>query len=413
MSNGGGGGSPGAGTFGAMCGANVTTTISGVVKAPNGVDPIANALVYVPLTTGAFTPGVSCDLCISPVDAIAVHTLTNADGTFSLDVSSVAQASSLPFTISKGRFRRATTLTVTPCVDNPASAPNTVLPGKTATGDDIPKIAVATGSKDALDVVLNAMGMDATVGYDCYENQATPTTTPTSSCEKRLAAQGTSAPQLAALLENPTQLAQYNMLFISCAVGRFAALSAADQATIVANLQAWVTKGGRLFAVDRAYDYVSQSFPNDVAFVGGATVDAANVGVGSASSPATYSGRVNDTTLAEWLTAVGALQTGQTTIALSGYLTQWSVVQTLPMTSADEVDATNAQVDISNVTSTGTYPQTVKFDVPADSKSACGRVVYSSYHTLGATTSTTLTPQEQILEYLMLEAGACLGTPIT
>jgi hypothetical protein len=55
----------------------------------------------------------------------------------------------------------------------------------------------------------------------------------------------------------------------------------------------------------------------------------------------------------------------------------------------------------------------VKFDVPADSKSACGRVVYSSYHTLGATTSTTLTPQEQILEYLMLEAGACLGTPIT
>ncbi|HEX4457380.1 MAG TPA: hypothetical protein VIA18_05395, partial [Polyangia bacterium] len=271
VSGGGGGTANGSGTFGAMCGASVTTTISGVVKAPNGVDPIANALVYVPLSTGAFTPGVSCDLCISPVDSIAVHTLTNADGTFTLDVSSVAQASALPFTISKGRFRRATTLTVTPCVDNPAGAPNTVLPGKTATGDDIPKIAVATGSKDALDVVLNAMGLDSTVGYDCYENQATPVSTPTSSCEKRLAAQGTSAPQLAALLENATQLAQYNMLFISCAVGRFAALSAADQATIAANLQAWVTKGGRLFAVDRAYDYVSQSFPNDVGFVGGAT----------------------------------------------------------------------------------------------------------------------------------------------
>ena len=410
-SSGGGGGSAG-NTFGAMCNGSATT-ISGVVKAPNGIDPIANALVYVPSATGAFPPGVSCDLCISPVDSIAVHTLTNADGTFTLDVSTVPQASQLPFTISKGRFRRATTLTVTPCQDTTAGAPNTVLPGKTAPGDDIPKIAVATGSKDALDVVLTAMGLDSTLGYDCYENQATPVSTPTSSCEKRLAAQGTSAQQLSALLENATQLAQYNMLFISCAVGRFAALSAADQATIVANLQAWVAKGGRLFAVDRAYDYVAQSFPNDVGFVGGATVDAANVGVGSASSPATYAGRVNDTTLAQWLTAVGALTNGQTTISLSGYLTQWSVVQTLPMTSADEVDATNAQVDISNTTTTGTYPQTVKFDVPADSKSACGRVVFSSYHTLGATTSTTLTPQEQILEYLMLEAGACLGAPIT
>jgi hypothetical protein len=73
----------------------------------------------------------------------------------------------------------------------------------------------------------------------------------------------------------------------------------------------------------------------------------------------------------------------------------------------------NAQITLNSTTTTGTYPQTVKFDVPPDSKSACGRVVFSSYHTLGATTSTALTPQEQILEYLMLEAGACLGTPIT
>ena len=56
-----------------------------------------------------------------------------------------------------------------------------------------------------------------------------------------------------------------------------------------------------------------------------------------------------------------------------------------------------------------TYPQTIRFDVAAPgSMQACGRAIYSSYHTLPTTTSpdpTQLVPQERILEYLMLEAG--------
>ncbi|MCU1283516.1 MAG: hypothetical protein JWM53_7062 [bacterium] len=56
-----------------------------------------------------------------------------------------------------------------------------------------------------------------------------------------------------------------------------------------------------------------------------------------------------------------------------------------------------------------TYPQTIRFDVPAPgSTQACGRAIYTSYHTL-PTTTTQLVPQERILEYLMLEAGACVG----
>jgi hypothetical protein len=151
-----------------------------------------------------------------------------------------------------------------------------------------------------------------------------------------------------------------------------------------------------------------------VTFVGGnTTIDAANVGVGSVSMPATYSGRVNDTTLAGWLTAVGVLSNGQNTLTLTGYLTQWSAVQSVPMTTLNEVDATNAQISVNSMTMTGTYPQTIKFDYPVGSKDACGRVIFSSYHTAGATASTMLSPQEKILEYLMFEAGACLGNPIS
>ena len=44
---------------------------------------------------------------------------------------------------------------------------------------------------------------------------------------------------------------------------------------------------------------------------------------------------------------------------------------------------------------------------------ACGRAIYTSYHTLLTTSIARsdgeLVPQERILEYLMLEAGACVG----
>ncbi len=47
-------------------GKGVTTTITGTVYAPNGTDPIYNALVYIPNAPVAnFTPGVACDQCTS------------------------------------------------------------------------------------------------------------------------------------------------------------------------------------------------------------------------------------------------------------------------------------------------------------------------------------------------------------
>ena len=419
---GGAGGSAGSGglpnsggpTFASMCN-GMPTTITGNVMAPNGVDPIANAFAYVPASTGQFPAGVACDLCGMPIDGEAAQAITDPDGHFSIDISALPASSQLPFTVNKGRFRRQTMIPIQACQENSIGAPHTVLPGKAGPGDDIPKIAIATGVQDALDEVLTAMGLDETVGYDCFENRAKPGTMPVSPCEKRLAAQGSSAPQLTDLLKNESMLEQYNMVFISCAYGKYATLSAADQATITANLQTWTQKGGRLFATDRSYDYIAQAFPSAVGFMNGdGTVDAANVGVGSVQMPATYTGKVNDPTLLAWLVAVSAMQNGQTTLPLTGYLTQWSVVQSVPMSTVDVVDATDAQVKSGTTTSTGLYPQTVQFDItPPGGNEACGRAIFSSYHTLGAmqmVDATSLTPQERILEYLMFEAGACVGT---
>jgi hypothetical protein len=90
------------------------------------------------------------------------------------------------------------------------------------------------------------------------------------------------------------------------------------------------------------------------------------------------------------------------------------------MSTVDVVDATDAKayttpgVSGAKPTNPGppmSYPQTVRFDVaPSGTTNTCGRVIYTSYHTLPTTmTGSTLQPQERILEYLMFEATACLG----
>jgi hypothetical protein len=401
-------------TFATQCN-GAATTLSGTVVAPNGADPVPNAFVYVPVSAGSFPNGVSCELCGMPIDGASATANSGPDGTFKLDLSALPPSSSVRFTVNIGRFRRSGTVNVTACQDNPISAPATQLPGKPTPGvDDIPRIAVATGNKDQLDAVLVAMGLDKDVGFDCFEGRKTSTKSVTSPCGAKGA-----LPAIETLLTDENKLETYNMLFLSCAPGKFAALAATDQMKIAANLQTWTGKGGRLFVTDNSYDYVAQAFPSAATFLGAnGTVDSANVGVGGSSTmPTQYSGQINDPTLAAWLAAVKALPAGTNTLPLDGYLNHWSVIASVPSTTVDVVDATNAQAYPSTTSTMAgpamSYPQSVKFDItPTGGSQACGRAIYTSYHTLPSTqmvSSTQLAPQERILEYLMFEAGACVG----
>ena len=125
------------------------------------------------------------------------------------------------------------------------------------------------------------------------------------------------------------KLERYNLVFLSCAPGKFKALAAADQQAIVANLQTWTQKGGRLFVTDNSYDYVAQAFPAAVTFLNGdATVDAANVGWRQHQRAGTkYTGEVNDAALAA-LAGGGRRhpRPARNSVMLDGYLNKWSVV---------------------------------------------------------------------------------------
>src|SRR5690242_19399687 len=65
-------------TFDDMCNGQ-PTTITGVVVAPNGHDPIANAFVYVARSHGSFPSTVSCELCNQPIDDASATTTSGPD----------------------------------------------------------------------------------------------------------------------------------------------------------------------------------------------------------------------------------------------------------------------------------------------------------------------------------------------
>jgi hypothetical protein len=89
-------------------------------------------------------------------------------------------------------------------------------------------------------------------------------------------------------------------------------------------------------------------------------------------------------------------------VNVAGFYKPWSVISSLPATSTliadgalgkDYPTCSAAPVDV---------PLTTEFDV-----GTCGRVVYSSYHTLSTVNTSNLSAQEKIMEYLIFAAADC------
>jgi hypothetical protein len=141
------------------CSGSATTKITGTVYAPNGVDPLPNAIVYVP--NGAvtpFTPSVSCDNCAQASGSPLVGTTTAVDGTFTL--TNMPAGNNIPLVFQIGRWRRQVTIpTVTSCATTAVSPSLTRLPRNKSEGD-IPRQAFVTGYRDALECVLRKIGVD-------------------------------------------------------------------------------------------------------------------------------------------------------------------------------------------------------------------------------------------------------------
>jgi hypothetical protein len=163
---GGGTDGPAAGCTGLACAQTcATTSVTGKVYDPAGVNGLYNVFVYVPnAPLQPITSGPTCTACQAPAsgDPIA-STSTLYDGTFTL--TNVPTGANIPIVLQLGKWRRHLTIPmVTSCATTtPADGffrfPRTQ--GETSPDDNIPLIAFTTGCDGAECFFAGRVGLDA------------------------------------------------------------------------------------------------------------------------------------------------------------------------------------------------------------------------------------------------------------
>lgn len=413
-SGGGDGGAGGGGPdVGNECPDGTSTTLSGRVVAPNGVDPIPFARVYVASQIAPFPDGVSCDVCADTAGSALVSTVTAVDGTFTLGPiptrADQPPGETIQLVAQKGRFRKVETVAVAqPCAANGSTDDLHALPGKNAGDDTIPRIAVVTGDYDVMECVLRELGLEAG-SFDLYNGiKSLVGGTP--------GVEG----QFSALLGDLDRMKQYNIIFINCSDNEFE--NQLSDAGVRANIDAYVSAGGRLYVTDWSYDYLEQvpslapviDFAPSPSGESPETRNQAAVGKGGIETDAS----VLDESLASWLAAVEEV-TGDELISDAGtvhiehFLADWAMQLAVPARDTSKVWL-EGQVSGGGVS--GVQPLTTTYD-----HNECGRVLYSSYHTAGGKRdwpndpfpsycgSQRLSPQERVLLYLILHVADCIG----
>jgi hypothetical protein len=390
-----------------------------VTYAPNGNDPIPRVRAYVPSMGLQPFPALYCDQCSSPIDPAWTQAISAPDGTFQLNLDAVPYSATLEIAIQIGRFRKGTTIPITPCVTTtlPQGTPATILPGTSAQGD-IPKIAVSAGNKDHLDAVLTSLGITE---FDCYEGRSGDPKTTSTTCPMT-----TTTPFIADVIQNGT-INNYHMAFLSCAPGAYnwAVTTHGNNATTMSTMtQQWVQqKYGRLFVTDTAYDYIAQPFPSPITWEVAAgpalPYDGANVGCSPPNNTTgpgmSYTVTVDDPQLAQWLSVgVHVLPSpvpNPAQVSILGFYNPWSAIASVPSSTKliangmMPLDLMSTPANMCKTTANQSMhdiPLTVEFQVPT-----CGRVIFSSYHTDAGAAATSA--QQRIMEYLIFEAAYCMG----
>ncbi|HEY2518391.1 MAG TPA: hypothetical protein VGI39_46300 [Polyangiaceae bacterium] len=435
----------------ASCSGGATTTLSGTVYDPAARHPLYNVTVYVPsspltpLPKGIPSAADACACSALFQSGALTSTATGVDGTFQL--TNVPVGANVPLVLQIGKWRRALSVPVTACQDNPQPDKSLALPssvGAANPDDNLPDIAVSTGEADSLECLMRRIGLPASEyvagaggsghvhvfsggrvgagsgpdgGKGSEVGKAEPHGMPGAPASDQ------------ALWSSAAQLAPYDILLLSCEGGE----------TYNANpsvLEAYLNAGGRAFASHFHYAWFtgplgtgqSYSAPADWgANLASWSTDSAGGGCGMGGGSA-IGGSIVQTlnggtapfakghALAQWLGVVGALgQDGVPATDLSIYQPRF-----------------NAQVSASNAPSqpwitSGACTMYFSFDTPVNAPVGdggvplyCGRAVFSDLHVAGnpltqdappppgGCADTDLSPQEKALEFMLFDLSSCV-----
>ena len=387
-----------------------TTTITGVVYAPNGTDPLPNVTVYIPnAAVDAFKPGVTCDVVgAAPSGSPLVGATTAVDGSFTL--TNVPVGTNIPLVIVSGRWRRQLVIpSTTSCVNNALPSTFAVMPQNQTQGD-IPKIAIATGSVDQVECILRKVGIADTEFTDPSGSGRINFYTGSAQPGARIDA---ATPTQATLMENAATLNSYDVLMLPCQGTPNNNVIAGTLGTAeLANFVQFANAGGRIYSSHYSYAWMFQNPPFD----GVANWLGNSGGGGQSPDPGTATVDTSFTagqTLSTWLQDVGASTTpGQITI------------NTLKHDVNGVIAPTQSWLTLNT---TGNPVMQFVFNTPiaaaGTAVNQCGRVLYNEYHVengaSNATESfpaecssgTTMTPQEKLLEYMLFELTDEGGQP--
>lgn len=367
---------------------------NGVVMSPGGVFPISGALVYAQRTTSAVAPlpeGNYCPRCLDM--SMLAHTFSGPDGYFRLENLGLGDWS---LVVQKGQFRRVRQFSISRHLEE-VSVPTdyTTLPNANdpTGGDTIPRIAVALGAYDHMEDILAKVRLAdldpsnravlSTAVFDYYSNGS-----------------GYGIPGFDELLTDPALMAQYQIIFVPCSDSTSDSLL--SDATIRENIRTWVANGGKWYVADWSYEWVTFMFPGAINMRG----DGGSPGDADVTPDYDGPGRVVDTDMAAWLSAMGNDPTSMTFEEIYDNICSLGTIHATdeegtPVDVTPKIWAEGRQ--LANACGSGDYPYTVTFPF------GCGRVLYTSYHTVGAMgeTHADLMPQERILLYLIMEIGVC------
>ena len=397
------------------------TSVSGTVYAPNGTLPLYGVDVYVPESDpGPLPDGAQCDRCDKGLLGGALaSTRTDEAGQFKLE--GVPATANVPLVIQTGKWRRQLVLpNVAPCEDAPLPATDTRLP-KDRTEGDIPKIAISTGSADALECLPLKLGISPT-----------EITTPGAGGRIQMFANPVNGGQGAnkfeatwaggagnfgnsqTLWSAADNMKPYDIVILSCEGGQY---PATKPTTALAALKGYADIGGRVFLshwhniwVEGAGTSVAPSEWTSVA-----TWNNSGTSFNSPPSAPDVIDEVNNPkgmSFATWMMNVGG-STVRGQIPITGG--RQTVTGVVPAKAEQWVTWTNNNT---------TYPQNFQFTTPNEvaAEQRCGKVVFSDMHVgagstsnpntayPGGCSSAPLTPQEKALAFMFFDIASCVGS---
>ncbi|MCC6522927.1 MAG: hypothetical protein IT373_09720 [Polyangiaceae bacterium] len=389
------------------CQPNVSTTITGKVYAPNGVDPLPNIVVYVPnAPVAAFTPGVSCDNCANVSGSPLVSTTTDVNGNFTL--TNMPVGPNIPLVMQIGRWRRQITIpNVAACTTATLAANLTRLP-RTKLEGDIPKMAFVTGSVDALECVFRKIGVadseftnpTGTGRINFYAGGYYPGT-----YKGGYGAPNT--PWESALLGSPATLDDYDIVLFPCQGIQYY-YTGGWQAVYEQNLANYANAGGRIFSTHYSYIWLYSNGNNPyLSPLSGAINWNINSGFPPNQTGYIDTGFPKGALLSQWLGVVGAS-------AIPGQIP----VNTIRRDFSGVVAPTQRWMRVNNPSLNIPIHATFNTPLGAAPENQCGRVVFSDFHVENSSNTQypfptecsagAMTPQEKLLEFMLFDLSSCV-----